>query len=266
MPRQLARRRSAANLDSHPGGYEEFAEEAALGEEGGGPRRRRRTRETEPADQPRGQRSSRETSVSTRRGATRGGSTRISKGWEAVRKHKEESSSYASNFKVSDEEVLVKFLDDAPFVTYYQHWLQELDGKKSFVCSGADCPLCEIGDEPRFLAAFNVADLRDGEPEVKVWEASPQPAGEIQEMAKNARFKPINRDDLYFAVSRKKGKNGFWSYTLVPVKDRDLEDDWDIEPLTGDELDDLMDKRYDESIVRISTREDLLDVVEELNG
>jgi hypothetical protein len=192
-------------------------------------------------------------------------STRVSKGWGGVRKHREESSSYASNFKVSDEEVLVKFLDDEPFVTYYQHWLQELDGKKSFTCLGDDCPLCEIGDDPRFLAVFNVIDLRD-DPEVKIWEASPQPAGEIEEISKNSRTSPLNRDDLYFAVSKKKGKNGFWAYTILPVKERDLPEDWDMDPLTPSELSGLTDKMYDESIVRISTREELLGVVDDLEG
>jgi hypothetical protein len=37
-------------------------------------------------------------------------------------------------------------LFDEPFITFYEH---ERDGK-SFVCLGDDCPLCEIGDEPRY--------------------------------------------------------------------------------------------------------------------
>jgi hypothetical protein len=190
----------------------------------------------------------------------------VGKGWGGVRKHREESSSYATNFRVTDEEVLVKFVDDEPFVTYYQHWLQELDGRKSFPCIGDNCPLCEIGDDPRFLAVFNVIDFRDDEPEVKIWEASPQPAGEIEEIAKNTRTSPINRDDLYFAVSKKKGKNNFWSYTILPVKERDLAEDWDLDPLSSSELDALVDKTYDSSVVRIPARDELLKVVEDLDG
>lgn len=73
--------------------------------------------------------------------------------------------------------MLIKFLDDEPFITYYEHQLNELDGKQSFVCLGNDCPLCEIGDDPRYRACFNVIDLSDpDDPKVAVWRAAPDPA------------------------------------------------------------------------------------------
>lgn len=55
--------------------------------------------------------------------------------------------------------MLIKFLDEEPSLTYYEHWLNELDGKTSFVCLGDDCPLCEIGDDPRYRVCFDVIDL-----------------------------------------------------------------------------------------------------------
>jgi hypothetical protein len=41
--------------------------------------------------------------------------------------------------------------DGEPTATYYEHaW----DGKQ-YICLGEDCPLCEIGDQPKLTAIFD---------------------------------------------------------------------------------------------------------------
>lgn len=50
---------------------------------------------------------------------------------------------------------MIKFLDDEPFASYYEHGL---DGKR-YVCLGDDWPLCETGNDPDHRACFNVIDL-----------------------------------------------------------------------------------------------------------
>jgi len=95
--------------------------------------------------------------------------------------------------------VLIKFLDGEPSLTYYEHWLNELDGKKSFVCLGDDCPLCEIGDDPRYRVCFDVIDLSGpGDPKAGVWRATPGPAGDLMDGAfeESAVIAVIGRRDL----------------------------------------------------------------------
>jgi hypothetical protein len=187
------------------------------------------------------------------------------KGWNARKSFERESRTFAQDFTVKDEEVLMKFLDEGPFWTYYRHWINAITaGRKSFTCLRQDCPLCEI-DSPRLVSVFNVLDMSDpGNIEVKVWTTSPQPTDAIVKMAEDRRYKPINREDMYFAVSRSKGKNGVYTYALLPVKDRDLRDDYKIDPLSGLDIAKYKESAYDESAINVTDRETLREIVDNL--
>jgi hypothetical protein len=66
--------------------------------------------------------------------------------------------------------------NDEPVITYYEH---EKDGK-SYICLADNCPLCEIGDEPKHTALINVINLSDhGHPKVVVRYAIPGPGGDV---------------------------------------------------------------------------------------
>lgn len=194
------------------------------------------------------------------------------RGRASVKRHREthQSSDFAPRFTVDKDAVLIKVLDEEWFFTYYEHWIQEFRGQKrqqSFGCLGEDeCPLDEIGDTPAFRALINVVDFSDPkDPELKVWYATPNPIDALEEYMDDAKTKPINRDDLYFSVAKKKGKNGFFTYTITPVKERDLEEDWGVEPLTEGELEDFESRKFNEdACVRFNTRRQLQDIADEL--
>jgi hypothetical protein len=188
------------------------------------------------------------------------------RGWAAHRQHKQQKSGFAKEFRVTEgDERLIKFLDDEPFETYYRHWLRGVQGRQTYVCLGDDCPLCDVGDQPAFVVLFNIVDLTDGEREtVSVWLASPNPAAAIEEFAFSDKHSPINRTNLYFSVTKKKGANGFFSYSLVPVKDRDLPDDWEMQPLTDMQLMELEKGRHGSEFIRPDTRQVLKEVAGQL--
>jgi hypothetical protein len=186
------------------------------------------------------------------------------KGWGSYNKQKSEGGDYAEQLKVTDEAVLIKFLEDEPFVVYRQHWL-ERQGKRSFTCHGEGCVLCDdLGDKPRLQACFNVVDLTDPDnPEVKVWIVGTRVAGALKNFAADKKTAPLDRENLYWAVS-KSGTGSKTQYTITPVKERDLAEDWDFEPLTSEEIEDFRKDAYDESIVDVQTRKQLEEIVEEL--
>jgi hypothetical protein len=209
-------------------------------------------------------------------GAREATSSSIGRGREGLRRHREthQSGDFPDRFKIDEgDKVLIKFLDEEPFVTYYEHWIDEFRREKGRQCSyiclgdeGSGCPLCDIGDKPNFYALFNVVDFaKPSRPKLTVWYATPNPGGliedEINELEENN--KKLDDPDRYYAVSKKKGKNGFTNYSLTAVKARDLDEDWNAEPLTSDELADF--EKYDDSIVRINKRSELRDIADELN-
>jgi len=188
------------------------------------------------------------------------------KGWGAFSSQKSESSEYAENLKIDDKgaQSLIKFLDEGPFAVYSQHWI-ERKGKKSFNCIGKGCPLCDsLGDKPRLQAAFNVIEFpEDGDPKVLVWTVGTKVATQLENLAKEERTKPLNRDDLYWAVS-KSGKGTATTYSIQAVKERDLEDDWDTQPLTEDEFVALDEQAYDDSEITYQTKKALRDIADEV--
>jgi hypothetical protein len=207
------------------------------------PRGRRSSRRSrdEDEDEPRSRRSrsSRDDDEDEPRGS-RGKPNSTSKGWSGFKAKRQETSDYVKNYALpEDQEEIIKILDEEPFSNYAEHWLDEKKGKKSYVCIGEDCPLCNIGDKPRVYSMFNVLDLRDGEePTVFPWKVSQTVTDVLEGYAKSERTSPINREDLYFSIRKTGGgKKGRVQTNLNPVKARDLEEDWGIVPFSGKELD-----------------------------
>jgi len=193
----------------------------------------------------------------------------VSEGWGGVAKNQKDSGSFPTDFKVGDEEVLFRFLESEPFTSYRQHWFNELQGKKSFVCLGDDCPLCdEIGDRPSTVAAFNVLDLTDpDDPTVKVWRAGVRVTSLIKKRADNPKTSPLDDPNHYFVVSKsREGNKGPFNFSLEHVKVRDLEEDWEMAPLTADELEIHTEDRFDSSIVYVNTRRELKEIAEQLDA
>lgn len=249
------------------------------------PSRRSRSRDDDADERPSRSRSrSRDDGDGGRRSRTRsegGRGRRSGHGGFSSYTQKKRSSSFAEDFKVeANNPTLIKLLDAEPFDVYNEHWLDEMPtgSRKSYVCLDDEyyaddpeyldeagdlgCPLDDIGDQPRTKALFNVLDLTNPrKPEVRVWSVPPSVADTLERMSGETKTKPLNREDLYFEVTLVK-KNKKYSWTIVPVKARDLAEDYDIEPFDSDELADFeKDMFTDRSAV---TKSDTYDELAEL--
>jgi len=185
-------------------------------------------------------------------------------GWARTQRPKSTGFTQVPRFKVPDdgEEVLIKFLDDVPFAAYYQHWLMTDAGRRAYTCAGFnDCPVCARGDRAKSSDLINVVVLGPT-PEPFVWFMSADPSSAVEERATNKRTSPLNKAGLYFAVSKKKGTNGFFSYTLDPVREDELKEDWGANPLTDQQIAAFSNKKFDSSIVRIHTNAELADAAQ----
>jgi hypothetical protein len=191
----------------------------------------------------------------------------VSSGWGAYEDLPSSGGGdFPERFDITEEPVLVKLLDDEPYGVYRQHWI-ERKGKKSWTCLEKRCPMCDdLGDKPSPHALFNVIDLSDpDEPVLKYLDAGSTVANIFKKYAGETKTQPLNRDDLYWEVSktvpRGKGKTVF---TIHPVKARDLQEDWDMEPLTEDEIAEFEENAFTKDSIYRNTRAQLDEVVEEL--
>lgn len=154
-------------------------------------------------------------------------SSRVAAGWGAAKALQSEGGDYTAEFKLTEDGTLVKFLEDAPVAVYRQHFLREKEGKKSYVCVGRGCPLCEdLGHTPDKKFAFNVVDLTQDTFGVSLLVAGPRLLG-VLEKANSGKYGPL--DKHYWEISRS-GTGQKTTYLLSPVKDRYLEDDWKLNP------------------------------------
>lgn len=198
-------------------------------------------------------------------------------GWGAWRDNKAKYSNFGEEFKVDyKRRYLILILDDEPFATFGQHWLDDMPPKtrKSYICLGMDCPLCDVlGDEARPLALFNVVEFVETkrgdetimEPKLKVWQIGSSIAGQLEDLSEDPKTSPLS--DHYWQVSKSKqgtGKGGSTVYSISMVKERDLEEDWNLAPLTDDEFEALKAKSFDSTYVKRDTRSDLQEIADDL--
>ncbi len=161
-------------------------------------------------------------------------------GWEGAAQEKAKSSGWSENFKPDADPKLIKFLQDGPVVSFQQHWVQR-KGRMSFVCAGTTkCPLCALGDDPRAQYAFAVAEIDSkGRGTFKLF----QVAGRVMDQLKKFNDDPL-RGPLtkgYYAVT-KSGKRQTTTINFVPVKARDLVEDYGVDPLSRDDVDKLTEQ------------------------
>jgi hypothetical protein len=157
----------------------------------------------------------------------------IQVGWSAAKKIADSAGSeYTKDFKFEAEVQLIKFLSAEP-MAFSQHWV-ERKGKKSFICTGGkSCPLCMRGNRPESKFAFSVVSLLDDEPQTQLMVVGVRLYGQLDKLNSDPKNGPLDR--LYWAVS-KSGKDQKTSYSILPVKERDLAEDWDIDVEAADKL------------------------------
>ena len=130
--------------------------------------------------------------------------------------------------KESGEVQVVKFLDEEPW-GYQQHWVQRA-GKQSFPCLGKGCPLCAVGVKTTSKVIYDIVNLSlaDG-PAVQAFEVTSTLDDELAALDEG-KSGPLPR--LWWAVSRTnlpkpKGYQKY-KYVFTPIKDRDLDEDYEI--------------------------------------
>lgn len=176
----------------------------------------------------------------------------ISRGWAAAENTKNAGSAYAQRLKMTEDPVIIKFLEDEPYASYRQHWI-ERKGQQSFTCiSDIDpkgCPLCDIGNRPATRFAFNVALLeRDSEPLIRSYEVGPRVIDQLKNFHTDPRQGPLTKH--YWAVSRT-GKGTTSSTNHQLVKERDLEEEWNVDAIAEAELASLRSQAYGPEIIQI---------------
>jgi hypothetical protein len=175
-------------------------------------------------------------------------------GWAAAKKAHSTTSGTArrnTEFRFSESAHLVKFLDAEPIV-FAQHWVDKAPTKKSFVCIKNGCPLCDRGNAPSTKYGFRVVDLGAEDLFAQIYVATPTAFAAVMEQ-NEGRFGPV--DSGYWELS--KTGEGKQSRTVVrAVKERDLPEDWDIDPkAVASDLRAVEDPGV--SILRVPTAEDL---------
>jgi hypothetical protein len=228
-------------------------------------RRSRRSRDEDDEDEEeerprRGRRASRDDDDEPR---SRRPKVKAKGGWDAVRNNRAARYANPGQIQVKDKEVLLKFLEPEPFATYGQHWV----GQRSYTCGlNAEyekCPLCNEGVPCRYLALFNVVDMNTGEN--RYWEVGPEASKTLMEFEEEPRTKPLSKDGLYFAAKRFKKDNGFYGFKISSVKERDLEDEFGVEPLDDHELDKADAGIFDDSVIPVNTLKELKDAAKEVD-
>jgi hypothetical protein len=219
-------------------------------------------------------------------GLRRSGGRSAGRGFNAFKQAAKESAPKTDfgTFTVPYDEVkVVVFLEPDNYTTVWRHWVPTVldDGRKVDVprnCiddekNDVRCPLCSRGDIPKPVAFFNIVDL-DEPGKVQVWEASAGIFGKIDELADTLKAIPedrggplaLNSEGIYAAVSKKKketktGKGGFTEYTVLRVKERDLDEDHGLDPLDADQIEELLEHLFTEEDVQYNTVEELRDLV-----
>lgn len=186
----------------------------------------------------------------------------VRSGWSGVDSVKTGNSDYAVRLKLTEDTQIIRFIGDAPYASYGQHWL-ERSGQKSFVCIGDDCPLCKAGNRPSKRHNFNVALLTEGEePALRSLEVGPRVIDQLKNFHNSDRTGPL--DKHYWAISRT-GKGATSSTLLQMVKAADLEE-WGLSALTADQLAEFAETAYTEDIIQVPSKRDLVQIASEELG
>lgn len=151
--------------------------------------------------------------------------TTVQKGWDAVDDHMSAPvGDFPTDFRFTEEPQLIKFMEDEPFAVYEQHWIERPKGKKSFVCIGDNCPLCDVlGDKPRGKFAFNIVVLNGDVTGTQILTAPPLLVRQLRKISEDDRKGPLSKE--FWEVSRL-GMGPTTSYNLNVVRGRDLEEEW----------------------------------------
>lgn len=179
----------------------------------------------------------------------------------------------STTFTVGETSEVIIFLDPENFTYALRHWIKYMDPEnpkqqitRVEYCLEEDCPLCDEGDRAKATAYFNVVDL--GAPnKVLVWEATPDPTSAIQKEFNKltAKGKNLSDDGLYWVISKEKGKNGFYSYSVDRLTEEELLTEWPkLSPINSAQREALRHRAYGDEYIEYKTREELQEFIDSL--
>lgn len=190
----------------------------------------------------------------------------VRSGWgSAERSTGGSGEDFAKRLKVTEEIQIIKFLDDAPYARYRQHWV-ERSGQKSFTCiadieTGTSCPLCEAGNRPSWRFNFNVILLTPGEdPVLRSYEVGARVIDQLKNFNDHPAMGPLSKH--YWTVSRS-GKGATTSTNHQMVRSIDL-NDWGLANLTDSALKAFHSQAYTDEIIRTPSRKTLATIALEI--
>jgi hypothetical protein len=158
---------------------------------------------------------------------------------------------------------LIKFLEDAPYANVKIHWISERKGKKSFVCIGDGCPLCDVGADVKAEFRFNVAMFTDTDPVVRSWAAGWKIYRKIESLSQSKLTSPLPKR-TYLAT--RIGKN--WNemqYDIQKITDDEIGEAYpDIYIPSADEIAELTPYTVDDVEKEYSTIEELEEIAAEI--
>jgi hypothetical protein len=185
----------------------------------------------------------------------------IQTGWAAAKKAVAKSNkTFATDFRFDEDVQLIKFIGNEP-MSFMQHWVNR-PGKKSFISIGEGDPLVAVGSKPDQKFAFTVLNLSDEDPQLQLMIVGVRLCGQLEKLDSDKKTGPLNRPDIYWAVS-KTGTGTKTSYTVNPVKERDLAEDWGIDPVAAAELIKTM-KPLGPEALHTSTKAELAEIAREI--
>lgn len=189
----------------------------------------------------------------------------VKSGWGSQDRSSNEGNEFAKRLKVTGDIQIIKFLDDAPYARYRQHWV-ERKGQMSFTCianydTGTTCPLCEAGNRPSYRYNFNVVLMVAGEdPVLRSYEVGARVIDQLKNFNDHPAMGPLYKH--YWTVSRS-GKGATTSTNHQMVREADLSD-WGLAPLTKEQLNAFTERAYTDEIINIPSRAKLADVAMEI--
>jgi len=158
-------------------------------------------------------------------------SAAIGSGWDDAEKLTVVSSDFPTEFRQSEQAQLIKFIGDGPFATYKMHFLsQKTSGKRSYVCldpkNSVGCPLCvKLSHKAEDKRSFTIVNFTaEGGPQRQILTATPR----LYRTLASANASPQGPLNKHFWSLSRSGVKQTTVYNLIPVKERDIQEDWAI--------------------------------------
>jgi hypothetical protein len=210
----------------------------------------------------------------------------IQSGWEAAIRAMEapRTRTYVKDFRFDEEPQLVKFLDAVPFASFLQYWVGFRAGKKSFISpvfpdysneESANDPLLtylrRLKDTkknqnpsvswPSKKIAFSVVNFSMEEPTQQALIVTTGTVGvQLRRLNDDPKIGPLDKN--FWSLS-KTGSGPQSAYSILPIKARDLQEDWGIDPEEAESVASRMTPQTAEAF-RPASLEELQEIAREV--